>query len=369
MQLDRRTFLGGLGAVGAGLALRAPSDPGPYIPLLDGGLQASGLQPSSAAQRPAPHRIDIHQHFISPGFLAALTARNATTPVPGLVNWKGWTPARAIEALDQNGVAVAMLSMTAPGVSFGSVPDGRRFARELNDYAVASMVGTHKGRFGLFAVLPLPDVDGSLAEIEYAFDTLKVPGVGLLTSYGNQWLGDAAFAPVWAELNRRKAVVYTHPTDAACCPNLVPGVPAQMLEYPTDTTRAIVSLVASGTAVKYPDIRFVFSHAGGTITSVIGRLAGATANGDGITKPAPPDSRLAQLRRFYYDTAGAANVINMSALKTLATASQIVFGSDAPFFDIAPTAAGLQASGFTAQELRAVERDNALKLLPSLVGG
>jgi predicted TIM-barrel fold metal-dependent hydrolase len=230
-------------------------------------------------------------------------------------------------------------------------------------------VSAYKRRFGLFAVLPLPDVDGSLKEIAYAFDTLKAPGVGLLTSYGNQWLGDAAFAPVWEELNRRKAVVYTHPTDAACCPNLVQGVPAQMLEYPTDTTRAIVSLVASGTAAKYPDVRFIFSHAGGTITSVIGRLAGATANGDGITKPAPPDSRLAQLRRFYYDTAGAANVVNMGALKTLASASQIVFGTDAPFFDVAPTVAGLQSSGFTAQELRAVERDNALKLLPSLAAG
>jgi predicted TIM-barrel fold metal-dependent hydrolase len=362
--VGRRIFLGGLGAITAGLAFRPPSNPGPYVP-----LWAEGL-----AQRPAPFRIDIHQHFISPAFLSTLTARNATTPVPGLVNWKGWSPVRALEFMDTNGVATAMLSVTAPGVWFANAgaaaaADARRFARELNDYAAASMVNAFKGRFGLFAVLPLPDVDGSLREIEYAFDTLKVPGVGLLTSYGNQWLGDAAFAPIWAELNRRKAIVYTHPTDAACCPNLVPGVPAQMLEYPTDTTRAIVSLVASGTAARFPDIRFVFSHAGGTITSVIGRLAGPTANGDGIARPAPPDSRLAQLRRFYYDTAGAANIVNMGALKTLATASQIVFGSDAPFFDIAPTVAGLQSSGFTPQELRAVERDNTLKLLPNLVGG
>jgi predicted TIM-barrel fold metal-dependent hydrolase len=364
--VSRRIFLGGLGAVTAGLAFRPPSKPGPYVPLWAEGLATVRAQRAPSA---VEGRIDIHQHFISPEFLKTLTARNATTPVPGRVNWKGWTPARAVESLDTNGVATAMLSMTAPGISFGTPDDSRRFARELNDYAASAMVNTYKGRFGLFAVLPIPDVDGALREIEYVFDTLKVPGVGLLTSYGNQWLGDAAFAPIWAELNRRKAVVYTHPTDAACCPNLVPGVPAQMLEYPTDTTRAIVSLVASGTAAKYPDIRFIFSHAGGTITSVIGRLAGPTANGDGITKPAPPDSRLAQLQRFYYDTAGAANVVNMGALRTLATASQIVFGSDAPFFDIAPTVAGLQTSGFTPQELRAVERDNALKLLPSLVGG
>ncbi len=368
--ITRRTFLGGLGAVGAGLAFRSPSNAGPYLPLEGSG--AWGLQAAGAAQAPArPYRIDIHQHFVSPGFLATLTARNATTPVPGLVNWKGYSPARMVEILDQNGIAAAMMSVTAPGVWFGGagttvVQETRRYARELNEYAAAAMVGAYKGRFGLFAVLPIPDVEGSLLEIEYAFDTLKVPGVGVLTSYGNQWLGDAAFAPIWEELNRRKAVVYTHPTDAACCPNLVPGVPAQMLEYPTDTSRAIISLVASGTAAKYPDIRFIFSHGGGTITSVIGRLAGPTANGDGVTRPAAPDSRLAQLRRFYYDTAGAANQINMGALKTLASASQIVFGTDAPFFDVAPTVAGLQASGFTAAELRAVERDNALSLLPTL---
>jgi len=364
--LGRREFLGGLGAIGVGLAFRPPSGPGPYVP-----LESPLAAVQAAAQRPAPHRIDIHQHFISPSFLTTLTTRNATTPVPGLVNWKGWTPARAVEALDQNAIATAMLSMTAPGVWLGTgataAADARRYARELNDYAAASMVGAYKGRFGLFAVMPIPDVDGSLREIEYALDTLKAPGVGLLTSYGNQWLGDAAFAPIWQELNRRKAIVYTHPTDAACCPNMVPGVNAQMFEYPTDTARAIISLVASGTAAKYPDIRFIFSHGGGTITSVIGRLVGPTANGDGVTKPAAPDSRLAQLRRFYYDTAGAANQINMGALKTLASASQIVFGSDAPFFDPAPTVAGLQGSGFTAAELMAVERDNALKLLPALL--
>lgn len=356
--IGRRAFLGGLGAIGVGLAFRPPT-PGPYVPLDGEALLA-------AAQRPAPFRIDIHQHFVSPSFLAALTARSATTAVPGLVNWKDWTPARALEALDQNGIATAMLSMTAPGVSFGTAEDARRHARELNDYAMSAMVGTYKGRFGLFAVLPLPDVEGSLREIAYAFDTLKVAGVGLLTSYGNQWLGDTAFAPLWQELNRRKAVVYTHPTDASCCPNLVPGVNAQMFEYPTDTARAIISLVASGTAATYPDIRFIFSHGGGTITSVVGRLVGPSANGDGVLKPAAPDSRLAQLRRFYYDTAGAANQINMGALKALASASHIVFGSDAPFFDPAPTVAGLQGSGFTAAELRAVERDNALALLPTL---
>jgi predicted TIM-barrel fold metal-dependent hydrolase len=320
------------------------------------------------AQAPAAAgtRIDIHQHFVSPSYLAMLTARNAKSPVPGLAGWKGFTPAAAVAALDRVGVSTAMLSITAPGVWFGDVAEARRLARELNEYGTASMVGAHKDRFGLFAVLPLPDIDGSLREIEYAFDTLQVDGIGLLTSYGNQWLGDKAFAPVFEELNRRRALVYVHPTDAACCPNLVQGIPAQMLEYPTDTTRTIASLIVNGTATRTPDVRYVFSHAGGTLVAVAGRFLGAQAGADALAKPAEADSRLHHVRRFYYDTAGAANALNMQALKTLVTTPHILFGTDAPFFDGAPIVQGLRASGFTAPEIQAIERDNALRLLPRL---
>lgn len=342
----RRAFLGQLAAAGVALAVRG----------------AAGQVP------PPPARVDVHQHFVSPAYLAFLNARNATSPVAGLASWKGFTPARAVETLDRVGVATAMLSLTAPGVWFGSADQARALARDLNEYGAASLVGAYKGRFGLFAVLPLPDIDGSLREIAHALDTLKADGVGLLTSYGNQWLGDKAFAPVFDELNRRRAVVYVHPTDAACCPNLVPGVAAQMLEYPTDTTRTIVSLVAGGTASKTPDVRYVFSHAGGTLTSVAGRFLGAQGDGASLARPAEPDSRLHHLRRFYYDTAGAANPVNMQALKTLVSTRQIVFGTDAPFFDGAPIVAGLRTSGFTADEIRAIERDNALALLPRFAG-
>ena len=337
----RRDFLAALAAAGAG----------------------SLLARHSAAQAPT-RRIYIHQPFVSPSFLAALTAKNAVTPIPGLAAWKGFSPARAVETLDRVGVQTAMLSITAPGVWFGDVQEARTLAREMNDYAAARMVGDHKGRFGLFAVLPLPDVDGSLREIEYAFDTLKADGVGVLTSYGKAWLGDPSFAPVMAELNRRKAVVYTHPTDALCCQGLIPRVANQTLEYPTDTTRTIFSLVVSETAAKHPDVQFIFSHAGGTLTSVAGRLLGAEMTADNLAKPPAANTRLFQLRRFFYDTAGAANALNMQALKTLVTVPQILFGTDAPFFDGAPQVQGLQRAGFTAEELRAIERDNALRLLP-----
>ena len=230
----------------------------------------------------------------------------------------------------------------------------------MNEFAAARMVGDHKGRFGLFAVLPLPDVDGALREIEYALDTLKADGFGMLTSYGNAWLGDPSFAPVLDELNRRKAVVYVHPTDAACCSGLLPRVPNQMLEYPMDTMRTIASLIVSETATRCPDVRFIFSHAGGPADR---RRGAAARRGDERREPreaAEPNTRLHHLRRFYYDTAGSANPVNMQALKTLVGISQIVFGTDAPFFDGAPQVRGLQTAGFTAEELARVERGNAL---------
>ena len=309
------------------------------------------------------HRIDIHHHFVSPSFLQTLTERNTKTPVPGLAAWKGYAPARAVETLDRVGIQTAMLSITAPGVWFGDAAQAGRLAREMNEYAAARLVGDYRGRFGLFAVLPLPDVPGTLREIEYAFDTLKAEGVGILTSYGPAYLGDPSFAPVLAELNRRRAIVYTHPTDAQCCMNLVPGVANQMLEYPTDTTRTIVSLIASEAAAKYPDIRFIFSHAGGTITAVAGRVLGQGAPPDAFTRAPEPNSRLSHLRRFYYDTAGSANPVAMAALRALVPLSQILFGTDAPFVDGAPQVKGLQASGFNASELADVERANALRLL------
>ena len=332
-------------------------------------MAAAPLMPG-AAQAPTstPRRIDIHQHFVSPSFLATLGTKNAVSPVPGFAAWKGYSPARAVETLDRVGVATAMLSITAPGVWFGDVQEARTLAREMNEYAAAKMVGDYKGRFGLFAVLPLPDVPGSLKEVEYALDTLKADGIGVLTSYGNALLGDASFTPLLEELNRRKAVVYTHPTDAMCCQNMIPRVANQMLEDPTDTTRTIVSLIVSEAATKYPDIRFIFSHAGGTITSIAGRLLGAEMTAENLARTPAPNSRLFHLRRFFYDTAGSANPVNMAALKTLVPTTQIVFGTDAPFVDGAPQVAGLQAAGFTADELRAIERDNATRLVPRLRG-
>jgi 6-methylsalicylate decarboxylase len=319
----------------------------------------------SLCAQPAAQRIDVHQHYVSPDYLALLAKKNAVSPVPGFAIWKDYSPAKNLDAMDKAGIATAMLSPTAPGVYFGDAEEARKIAREMNEYAAAKMVGAYKGRFGLFAVLPIPDIEGSLREIEYAFDTLKADGVGLLTSYGAKYLGDPAFTPIFEELNKRKAVVYTHPVEASCCLNPVQGVTPQTLEYPTDTMRTLMSLVISGTATRCPNVKFIFSHAGGTLTSIATRFLGALDPAT-LAKPVELNSRLYHVRRFSYDTAGAANAIQLQALKNLVGASQIVYGTDFPFVNAPATSAGVDQSGFSPEELRGINRENALKFLPRL---
>ncbi|PWU10363.1 MAG: amidohydrolase [Terriglobia bacterium] len=351
---SRRKFVAGLAAAGAGAV-----SPGWRL----------------RAQSGNPRVIDCHHHFVSPAFLKTLTAKQGRK-LEGFTNyfplglWQNYSPARDIELMDKQGVATAMISVTSPGVWFGDREEARKLAREMNEYG-AKMASDYKGRFGLFALLPLPLIDESLREIEYAFDTLKADGVGILTSYGNRWLGDAAFQPVFDELNRRKAIVYTHPIDAPCCQDLWPDVNPTTLEFPTDTARAILSLLVTNAASRYGDIRFIFSHGGGTMPAVIGRLGigGADTLTGVLNRPAEPNSRLFQLRRFCYDTAMSTNVVQMQALKTIAGVSQIVFGTDYPFGgDAARHLTGLQSCGLSDEDLRAIQRGNAAKFLPKYAG-
>jgi predicted TIM-barrel fold metal-dependent hydrolase len=349
MRLSRRNVLTGIASTGLAAGV---------VSLLNG--------TPAHAQNASGNRIDVHQHFVSPDYLALLTRKNAISPVPGFGIWKDYSPAKNLDAMDKAGIATSMLSPTAPGVNFGDVDESRKIARELNEYAAAKMVGAYKGRFGLFSVLPMPDVDGSLKEIAYSFDTLKADGVSMFTSYGIKYLGDPAFAPIFDELNRRKAVVYTHPLEASCCMNPIPNLAPQTLEYPSDTSRAIISLIIGGTAARCPDIKFIFSHAGGTIVSIAQRFLGNAVTPDALSKPPESNSRLYYMRRFYYDTAGSSNAIQLQPLKTLVGASQIVYGTDFPFVNAPATTTGVLASGFTTDELKAIHRDNALKFLPRL---
>ena len=304
-----------------------------------------------------PHRIDVHHHVVPPSYLAEIASRRIGAPAQ-------WTPEQSIEDMDGSGIAKSVLSLIQPGVWFGDTDEARRLAREANDYG-AGVARDFPGRFGLFATIPLPDAEGSLREIAYGLDVLGADGIGLMTSYGTRYLGDTLFAPVWEELNRRKAVVYTHPLAPECCRNPIPGVSAAAIEYATDTTRTIASLVFSGTAARYPSIRWIFSHGGGTMPFLLSRFTHEEKiiknRGDVL-----PRGVIFELKKFHYDTAQANHAGALAALTRLVPAARILLGSDFPFRQAREVVKGLSAYGFAARELRAIECDNALRLMPTL---
>jgi predicted TIM-barrel fold metal-dependent hydrolase len=259
--------------------------------------------------------------------------------------------------MDRDGVALSMVSITTPGIWFGDLAETRRLARQCNEFA-ARMRADHPGRFGIFAAVPMPDVDSTLAEIAYALDELKAEGIGFLTSYGDRWLGDLAFSPLMAELNRRKALIYTHPTAANCCRNLIPGLHEHVVEYGTDTTRAIAQLIFGGEAQRHPEIRMIFSHGGGTMPFLYRRFLSQAR----LPQTAP--GALDQLRRFYYDTAAAAIAPPMAALRRVVPVSHILFGTDYPYGTAVEIARDLRESGvFNTREIAAIECANARMLL------
>ena len=258
-----------------------------------------------------------------------------------------------------------MLSITNPGLYLGDKNQANRLARECNEFG-AKVVQSHPTRFGLFAALPLPDIDASLQEIEYAYDQIHADGIALMTSFGDTWLGNPAYKPVMEELNRREAVVLVHPTAANCCRDLsyAPGVQPGSIEYGTDTTRAMTGVCFSGDAVRFAKIRWIWSHGGGSMPFLAGRIAGAAAN----FKAQLPNGLMPELKKFYYDLAGAANVGVVASLRRLVGPDRILLGTDFPpggrILEVADAIRSLNM--FSEAELKLVERDNAVKLLPRL---
>jgi predicted TIM-barrel fold metal-dependent hydrolase len=335
--MHRRQFLAGLSALGAAA----------LIPEIRAAAQGRG-----GAAAANPRRIDVHHHFSSPGFVAEIKARN--TGQTALMNW---TPQQSIEDMDKGGVQTAILSISEPNVWFGDDAKARALARECNELG-ARLAADHKGRFGFFAALPLPDVDGALKEIAYAMDTLKADGVCMMSSHNGKYPGDPAFVPVMDELNHRRAVVYSHPFRAACCQDLLPQGRGLGGELNHDTTVAIASVLYSATVVRCPDIKFIWSHGGGTVPYITSRLQGADSK--------LPKGTIYELQKMYYDTAQAYNIYTLPSFRKLVPPSHILFGTDFPFAaGSAAVGKGLLDSGeFTAAEMRMINRDNAAALFP-----
>jgi 6-methylsalicylate decarboxylase len=310
------------------------------------------------------HRIDTHTHPYPQAFLTKVRDVLKSTTHTFYDRLTQWQPSQTIEAMDRTGIAVSVLSIATPSVWLGDAATSRILARECNE-AAAKMQADYKGRFGHFASLPLPDTDGSLREIEYAFDTLKADGIVLTTNYADKYPGDKAFAPVFDELNRRKAVVYFHPTAASFAFNVVPDIPPPTIEFPFDTTRAIASLLIGGTFSRCPNIKWIFSHGGGALPMVASRLAGLARHRPQLSARIP-NGVMHELGKLYLDVVGVTTPGALKAILDIVPISNLLFGSDYPFWAPEDTIESLAGLKLSAADLRAIERDNALRLLPGL---
>jgi 6-methylsalicylate decarboxylase len=328
-------------------------------------LGAASLLPAGPARAQVIKVIDTHHHFYPPEYQKAWLDWEDARKISHFRNQVAWTREKAVEELEKNGVATAVISLAStPGTWFGLDAKGAEtMVRTCGDFG-AEMVRDYPNRFGLFAPLSMLDIDATLKEIEYIFDTLKADGVGLQTNYGDKWLGHEIYKPVFEELNRRMAVVYVHPLVAACCGQLSVGAFPAVIEVPHDTTRTITSLLLSGTLARHRDIKWLFSHAGGTIPMLAGRLEAfydQRARSSGFA----PDGIDAEFRRLHYDTANATAAPSMAALMKLVPMTQITFGSDYPYFPLSQIET-IRRMGLSPSDLQAIESGNAARLVPRL---
>ncbi|WP_427917525.1 amidohydrolase family protein [Streptomyces sp. cg40] len=309
---------------------------------------------------PAPYRIDVHQHLIPPAYRELMDRHELTAggwPTPA------WDAESAITMMDRRSIATGILSVSSPGTHFGDDSEAREITRRVNEFS-AELASDHPDRFGFFASLPLPDVDGALAETAYALDELHADGVVLMSNVDGRYLGDKEFEPLWAELDARAAVVFVHPT-APPLP-MLEGMPSPLLDFPFDTTRTAVHMTLNGVMGRHTRMKVILSHAGGFLPYAAWRFTGGAQFNPGTT----PLGILADLQRFYFDTALSSTPAALPSLLAFAAPGHILYGSDFPF---APEeSGGLLDSlldgydGFEAGQLDAINRGGGEVLFPRL---
>jgi len=312
-------------------------------------------------------RIDVHHHLLPPQFLADLKRRGVhwtggSPPAPG------WTPEVGIEMMQRNGIAFAMTSVV-PQVDWGDQAAAAACARMSNEYS-ARVVHDYPEHFGALATLPLPYAGDAARELEYAYDTLKMDGVVLFASQGNQYLGDPSYTEVFQELERRKAVVLIHPNTVPPG-SIVPkiSVPWGFVDFPMDTSRAVANLLMTGTLERYPSIRYIVSHAGGAVPYLALRIAFGENLASWPHENAPKGV-LHYLKNLYYDTALSTSEQVFAALKEFVPMSHVLFGSDYPM--VPEKVATLETQMIESSKVlddrtrRMIDRDNALALFPRL---
>ncbi|MEH0509987.1 amidohydrolase family protein [Streptomyces sp. B21-106] len=269
--------------------------------------------------------IDVHAHMLPDFYVQHATAAGHAHP-DGMGGWPSWSLQAHLDLMDRNGIETAMLSMSSPGVHFGDDKAARLLARRVNEYT-AELTRDHPGRFGNFVSLPLPDVDGAVEEIAFSFDELGADGVALLTHAHGVYLGDQRLDPVFAELDRRRAVVFLHPTSPVCWAQSALGRPRPMVEYIFDTARTVTDLVMEGVLTRHPNMRVIVPHCGGAIPVLADRINEFMSLFLHARQPPGPDA-VQQLRGLYYDMAGTAFPRQVPALLKLVDPDRVLFGSD-----------------------------------------
>lgn len=349
--------------------------------------------------------IDVHHHIVPKEYVESLSQKGVKKSLG--VQFPGWNLKKTLQIMDKNGISTSIISISAPGVYFKDKDPSLEFARALSrqtNKICAELISEYPERFGAFATLPLPDVDAALEELKYAFEVLKLDGVVLLSNYDGYYLGDPRFDRLFSELNRQKAVVFIHPATP-------PGIEKSHFEFPEsmidvcfDTTRTAVSLILNGVTKKYPDVRFILAHAGGTVPYTAARLSiifslfeNVSGTSSSIAKAAGlissfvpklkeampenlalylkvkeniPEGPEFYLKKFYYDTALSASPHAFSSLQTLVDTSKIVFGTDYIFATEAVVPLTIKAileyTGFNAKDKVAIGKENAMNLFPRL---
>jgi predicted TIM-barrel fold metal-dependent hydrolase len=307
-------------------------------------------------------RIDTHHHIIPPDYRNAL--RKAGIDEAGGRALPDWRPEGSVRTMADLDVATAILSVSAPGTTFlPDAADAAALARDLNDYG-AHLVASQSDRFGFFATMPMPHLDESVAETVRALDELKADGVVLLANNNGTYIGQDGQDDLWAALDARSAVVFIHPAELPG--PTVPGVAPFAVDFLLDTTRAAYLLVRNGIRRKYPNIRFILSHAGGFVPYASHRMALAIMADTGAS---PADS-LDDFSGFYFDTALSSSAAALPTLLAFAKPGHITFGSDWPFAPVVAGklfAAGLETYPSLDNATRdAIDRTNALALFPRL---
>ncbi len=330
---------------------------------------ASAAEPSCAAG--CSHaRTDVHCHYLPAPYKSAM-AEAGLQRVDGGMPIPSWSAENHLAMMQARGITTSILSVSSPGLQFLDNQGKVRVARAINEVG-AQLSHDHPGQFGFFAILPIPDIPASLAELAYAFDHLQADGVVMETNSRGIYLGDPSFASIFEELNRRRAVLYLHPTSPQCLDQIGMGFPGPMIEFPFDTARTAVSLIFNATLKNCPDIKVILSHGGGALPGMLSRVA-LIADAPFLS-PRPQGGSaevIEQVRKLYFDLALAASPVNFQALLQITDASHILYGTDYPFA-APPVLSANNASyeailaGLSPEHRRMIEYRNAAELFPRL---